>query len=177
MHLRRNVHASLSRLNRYPKIAKNIPKVAQNDTWTSPPITLDAFEIIHRCNLGRSQRRKSRIERERWWEGHPHILSGLIILLIGPQNYFSSFGCFDQTELIETYSNTLSMRAGALVWWVWEETCIQEAVGLNPSSMGYWRDIISHYTYCCNACLEKAKNEMKKRPGRSNFRIHYLCSN
>ena len=32
MHLRRNVHASLSRLNRYPKIAKNIPKVAQNDT-------------------------------------------------------------------------------------------------------------------------------------------------
>ena len=33
--------------------------------------------------------------------------------------------------------------AGALVWWLWEETHIPKVVGSNPDTV-YWMDIFSH---------------------------------
>ena len=37
-----------------------------------------------------------------------------------------------------------TVREGALVWWLWEETRVLKFVGSNPSTI-YWMDIFNIY--------------------------------
>ena len=42
-------------------------------------------------------------------------------------------------------------RAGALVWWLWEDTPVLKVVDSNPGAI-YWM-IITFFTYiCCKNC-------------------------
>ena len=50
--------------------------------------------------------------------------------------------------------------AGALVWWLWEETHILKVVGSNPAPYTGW----TFFTYCknCNVCLKRPKINEKE---------------
>ena len=68
--------------------------------------------------------------------------------------------------------------AGALVYWLWEETRVLKVVGSNPSTI-FLMDIFTHIS-CknCNVCL-KAQNKLKRGRGWPNFvqRLDYKRNN
>ena len=53
----------------------------------------------------------------------------------------SFFACVDIEYLVKFKGITL--KAGALVYWLWEEAHVPKVVGSNPSTI-YWMDIFSH---------------------------------
>ena len=63
---------------------------------------------------------------------------------------------------------------GALVYWLWEETYVQEVMGSNPST-GYRMDIFT-LNCCkkCNFCLKKTKNKQKNI--KKQFRFNPIIS-
>ena len=59
--------------------------------------------------------------------------------------------------------NNKQIRAGALVWWLWEETHVRKVVGLNPGTV-YWMNIFTHIfvVNICNVCYKRLKINEKE---------------
>ena len=52
------------------------------------------------------------------------------------------------------------IRAGALIWWLWETTHVQEVVGSNPGAV-YWMDMTFFTLYCLFEKTEINEKEAK----------------
>ena len=60
---------------------------------------------------------------------------------------------------LQTISN---LRAGALVYWLWEDTHVPKVVGSNPGTV-YWMDIFHIYLlWNCVVCLKRPKINQKE---------------